>query len=204
VSLRAVALTGCVAVLAVVAAAVIPADGGGSPSIEPLRVTSDTGIATGFAIAAGRVVTSAHAVDGASTITVRAGRRTLRARPLEIDRRSDMALLAVAGVRGRRPGIDGAEDGDALRLVRVRDGHSSVMDVAVRRAIVANVRAPGADHSLRRPALEVEARLVSGDSGAPLVTHSGELAGMIFAASRTRPSTAYAVDASALRRLLER
>jgi hypothetical protein len=71
------------------------------------------------------------------------------------------------------------------------------------------VRAAGADHALVRPALELSAvdgtgRVAPGDSGAAVVTDSGELAGVVFAASRDRSDTAYAVDAIAVRHLLQR
>ena len=46
--------------------------------------------------------------------------------------------------------------------------------------------------------------VAAGDSGAPLVTASGRLAGVVFARSRSRPETAYAVDAAALGALLAR
>jgi hypothetical protein len=72
----------------------------------------------------------------------------------------------------------------------------------VRRAIDAHVRAPGADRALSRPALELEAHLRAGDSGAPVLTEGGELAGVLFARSRDEADTAYAVDARAVEALL--
>jgi hypothetical protein len=55
-----------------------------------------------------------------------------------------------------------------------------------------------------RPALELSARIAPGDSGAAVVSDGGALAGVVFAASRNRSDTAYAVDASAVRQLLQR
>jgi len=69
---------------------------------------------------------------------------------------------------------------------------------------VAHVRAPGAERALTRPALELAAGVEAGDSGAPVLSSSGALAGVIFATSNRRTDTAYAVDASALTRLLAR
>jgi len=71
------------------------------------------------------------------------------------------------------------------------------------------VRAPGAARALVRPGLELSvagprAHVAPGDSGAAVVTDSGELAGIVFAASRNRADTAYAVDASAVTQLLHR
>ena len=77
------------------------------------------------------------------------------------------------------------------------------MAAAVRRAIDAHVSAPGAERALSRPALELEARLRAGDSGAPVLTEGGDLAGVLFARSRNNADTAYAVDALALAPLLD-
>jgi S1-C subfamily serine protease len=136
----------------------------------------------------------------------------IRARMLRVDRRSDLALLAVPGVSsrspamreiaGRSPTIIAAGAGDDVRLALLREGRSSSLSVRVRRAIVAHVRAPGAERAVTRPALELAARVRAGDSGAPVVSESGALAGVVFATSSRRGNTAYAVDASAVTRLL--
>jgi V8-like Glu-specific endopeptidase len=170
----------------------------GEPAIAPLRVTSGSEIATGFAVGGDRVVTVAHVVDGA----VRVGGRN--ATVLTVDRRSDLALLGVPGAVGRAPAVASTDDGDELDVLRLRDGRSSSQPVRVRRAIVAHVDALGVKHEATRPALELTARVRAGDSGAPVVSRSGSLAGVVFATSIRQGSTAYAVDASAVTRLLAR
>ena len=54
----------------------------------------------------------------------------------------------------------------------------------------------------RRSGLELDTPVARGDSGAPLLTIGGEIAGVVFARSRRRPRTAYAVDATELGRFL--
>ena len=184
------------------------------PSIVPLRISSGQGIATGFALADGRVVTVAHVLDGPVTV---AGHRV---RVVRVDRRNDLALLSAPGVGAGSPDIAaGAPDtaaapefasaasGEHLRVVRLRAGGRSALSVHLARSIVAHVRAPGAARALVRPALELSVaeprgHVAPGDSGAAVVTDSGEVAGIVFAASRNRADTAYAVDASRLRHLL--
>jgi hypothetical protein len=168
-----------------------------APGIVPLRVSSGNGVATGFAVADGRVVTVAHALVGPVTV---GGRRV---RVLRVDPQSDLALLSAPGVHGHAPDIASAVNGEHLEVIRLRGGPSS-LSVDVRRSIVAHVRAAGAAHSLARPALELSARIAPGDSGAPVVSDDGALAGVVFAASRNRSDTAYAVDASAVTDLLHR
>lgn len=168
------------------------------PSVQV--VTSGNEIATGFAVGGNRIVTVAHVLDGAVTV---AG---TRARVVRVDRRTDLALLALRGpATAQDPpalAVESAPAGSRLRLLRLRDGRPSAQSVDVRRAIVAHVRAAGAERAVTRPALELAAEVSPGDSGAPLLSSSGALAGVIFAASRSRENTAYAVDASALSRLL--
>jgi hypothetical protein len=211
--LFAIAPLAVLAVAAALATAVLLGAGSApspaEPSIAPLRVSSAQGIATGFAVADGRVVTVAHVLDGPVTVLGR------RVRVIRVDRRNDLALLSAPGVDGaapdvaRAPEITSAANGEHLRVVRLRAGRTSSLSVHVGRSIVAHVRAPGAARALVRPALELSAaegrgRIAPGDSGAAVITDSGELAGIVFAASRNRPGIAYAVDAGAVNRLLRR
>jgi Trypsin-like peptidase domain len=226
--LTAVVLTGGLA------AGVLTSSDDTSPTervaVTPLPVTAGSEIATGFAVGRDRVLTVAHVVDGAGHAVdggVREGGtgairvNGIRARVLRVDRRSDLALLALpegAGAArgstwaseavreraGTPPAVAEAGAGERVRLVPLRDGGSSPQSVRVRRAIVAHVRAAGAARAVTRPALELAAHVRAGDSGAPVESRSGALVGVVFAASSRRESTAYAVDASAVTRLLAR
>ena len=69
--------------------------------------------------------------------------------------------------------------------------------------VVRRIRA-SVDGGPRRPALELRAAVAVGDSGAPVVTSGGRVAGVVFARSRTRADVAYAVDGSAVAALLRR
>jgi S1-C subfamily serine protease len=168
----------------------------GVAAVAPVRVTAGSQIATGFAVGRDRVVTVAHVVDGAVKVD------GVAARPLRVDRRSDLALLAVPGIAGRSSDVAAVGAADEVRIVRLRGGRPTPLSVRVGRAIVAHVRAAGAERAVSRPALELAAAVRAGDSGAPVVSGSGDLAGVVFAGSNGREDTAYAVDASALTRLL--
>jgi Trypsin-like peptidase domain len=191
------------------------------PQLRPLRVTSGHEIATGFFAGGNRIVTVAHVLDGRVAVNGRPLRvsrvlrgqvgevLSVRARVLRVDRRSDLALLAAPGLAVSAPGVaarhietEATGSGASVRVIRLRNGRSSSLSAHVRRAIVAHVRAPGAARAVTRPALELAARVADGDSGAPVVSSSGALAGVVFAASNARAGTAYAVDASAVKRLL--
>jgi S1-C subfamily serine protease len=137
--------------------------------------------ARGFVAGEGRVVTVAHVladeelrVDGRPATVVR------------LDRRNDLALLAVPGLRGE-PARFGA-------------GATSLLGrpAPIVRRIDARV-----DGGPARRALQIRAEVAIGESGAPLVTDSGRVAGVVFARSRDRERTAYAVDAAAVAELID-
>jgi S1-C subfamily serine protease len=147
--------------------------------------------ATAFAVGGDRIVTVAHALDPSRPVTVD-GRR---ARVLRVDRAADLALLALPGLRAAAVRTGSGAPGDVRRRGR---------RARVRRAITATVRGVPGERAARRAALELAARARPGDSGAPLLAGDGRVVGVLFAASRDRADTAYAVDGSALRALLAR
>ncbi len=176
----------------------LPAGEGGSavpglPLVE-VRVVGAVGpaeVSTGFVHRPGRVITVAHALSRRDArVLVRPGRgRPRPARVLRIDRRADLALLAVSprNYPSASPGSD-----EPHLLVR-RGGQPAALAVDVRRRIRARIRPRPGQPFTRRPVIEIGARIRSGDSGAPLLDANGKLLGVVFARSRTREDTAYAV-----------
>jgi Trypsin-like peptidase domain len=200
---KSAAATSCAIVLAAALAGC--AEDSASPAPTEPRLVSVLGAgserATGFAVAPGRVVTVAHAVVGVD-VRVRVRGVVRRARVLRVERQADLALLYVPGLRAAatRTATAGREERADVLVLRSR-GPAAVPAV-VRRAIDARVSAPGASRPLRRPALELGARTRAGDSGAPVVSENGAVAGVLFARSRRNEDTAYAVDARELAELL--
>jgi hypothetical protein len=92
---------------------------------------------------------------------------------LRRDDRLDLALLSVPGVRGDAPELARSDP----RIVRRAD---------------ASVDGSG----WKRPVLELRIEVEHGDSGAPVLTPSGRVIGVVFARSRSRPGRAWAIDAS--------
>jgi S1-C subfamily serine protease len=197
------------AVAGVVAAlALLLRPGGTSHSQKPqprtveVRVTGPTGVsevATGFVAGPSRVVTVAHVLDSVGALTVQDGRGgPRRAEALKVDRRDDLALLAVPGLpaAGSEPAAAG------VRIVVRRRGAWTALPTQVRRRFTVHVHGRPGDPVYTRPALELAASVRIGDSGAPVITARGELAGVVFARSEDRPGTAYAVDAKAVGALL--
>lgn len=150
-----------------------------APELVTIAVGHDR--AMGFVAGDGFVVTVAHVV-GDEPITAD-GRP---AAVVRVDRRNDLALLRVPGARGERPRLGGSDSTSLLGR-----------PAPIARRIRASV-----DGGPRRAALELRAQVAVGDSGAPVITDGGRVAGVLFARSRTRADVAYAVDASALAGLL--
>lgn len=147
------------------------------PELVTVRVGHEQ--ATGFVAGDGRVMTVAH-VLGSAPVSVHGRLVSVDGRPasvLRVDQRLDLAWLRVPGVRGDAARLGGGGE------VRVRGRPAPIV-----RRIRASV-----DGGPRRPAFEIRAAVASGDSGAPLVTPTGRVAGVVFARSRTRPGIAYAV-----------
>ena len=86
----------------------------------------------------------------------------------------------------------------------LRDGRPTPLGGAVRRRVVIRFRDQPSDPPEVRPGLEVAASIDPGDSGAPVLDTRGRVLGVVYARSRDRADTAWAVDASAVRSLLAR
>jgi S1-C subfamily serine protease len=159
-----------------------------------------TDIATGFEHGGDRVVTVAHVIPGRrARVLVRGGGadEARRARVVSLDRRNDLALLAVPG-DGPPSASSPLPDSNTPHLLVRRAGHPVAIEVEIRRRIQARIRPrPGAAR-VRRPSLELEARVRQGDSGAPVLAADGTLLGVLFAQSSRDDDTAYAVLAERL------
>jgi putative serine protease PepD len=154
-----------------------------------LDVASHGEHATAFASGDRRAVTVAHVLHGARTVTVTApGGRPRRATVLSADARVDLAVLAVPGLHA--PTRAAAQAGRRLsaRVVVLRQGAPRTLAATVRRPITAHV-----DGGPGRPALELDAAIEPGDSGAPVLDGDGRVVGVVFATASDRERLAYAV-----------
>ena len=152
---------------------------------------------TGF-VAGGVVVTNAHVVAGASELTV-------------IDETGDASPAVIVA-------FDPTHDLAALRTdsgmvvsrsVRFADaaaggtGSAAEQTYEVRRRVRAHIADIYGEGKVVRPSLEIEAEIVPGDSGAPLVDGNGAVVGVVYASSRGKPATAYAIRPTAVEEFLE-
>jgi S1-C subfamily serine protease len=155
-------------------------------------------IATGVATGDGRVLTVAHSLTGGHAVAV-AGRR---ATVLRVDRRLDLALLSVPGLRA--PNVRLGGDARRVEIPVLRDRRPRTLSGSIRRHVLVRWREQPGDPPRPRPGLEVAARIDPGDSGAPVLDRRGRVLGVLYARSSDAVGTAWAVDASAVRGLLAR
>ncbi|HEX7297976.1 MAG TPA: serine protease [Solirubrobacteraceae bacterium] len=195
-----------VAALAATAIGALAGCGGATRSSPPtvLQVTASAPgrtdeFATAFAAGDGRAITVAHALAGARAVLLAAPhRRGRRVRVVRADGRLDLALLSVPGLKAPMVRTARPQAGQGTRVLVVRGDRRRVLRAKVRRLITARVRdGPGAVARIR-PAFELDAAVLPGDSGAPVLDGDGRLVGMIFAQASDRADRAYALDARAL------
>jgi S1-C subfamily serine protease len=186
---------------ALIAAALLIAGCGGDkhrdaagPAVFKVKVGSSE-VATGFALGPSEAVTVAHVFEDRTPADATRLGDGRRADILFVDRADDVALLSIPGLDAPATRF-GTASGDVAVLV-MRRNHVRALPAHVRRSI--NARIATLDGRLvRRPALELAADIAPGDSGAPVVTGDGRVAGVIFAQSNKRAHTAYATAVSGL------
>jgi S1-C subfamily serine protease len=147
--------------------------------------------ATAFAVGGGQAITVAHVLRAGRPVLVAAR----RAQVVRVDRRLDVAVLAIGG-NGAAARTGSARAGQRVTVRVLRGGAVRSLRATVRRRISAHLgRAV-------RPALELGAAVMPGDSGAPVVDARGGVVGVLFAQAADRDGVAYALDARALGPLL--
>jgi S1-C subfamily serine protease len=153
---------------------------------------------SGFVYAADHVMTNAHVVAGVEAPTVHTiDGRSLAARVVLYDPERDVAVLYVPAL-GLDPLPFGGplESGDSAIVV----GYPENGGFTPRAARVRNVQeARGPDiyqnREVTRQIYALYARVLPGNSGGPLLTTSGAVAGVVFAAAVDDSKTGYALTA---------
>jgi S1-C subfamily serine protease len=131
----------------------------------------------------GHVLTNAHVVDGATSVTVRlqgdlAGRQ---ARVLATSPSNDLALLKVADAVGLRAASFAAPDGLAVGDAVVAIGNALDLDgdLTVTRGIVSALgRSVSLESGTIDGMIQTDAAISSGNSGGPLVNAAGQVVGI--------------------------
>ena len=153
---------------------------------------------SGAVIGEQRVVTNAHVVAGVDHPTVQVGGvgPQLPARVVLFDPKRDVAVLAVDGLRARA--LDMAK-GDLAKATSAvvagfpRNGSYAAGPARVRSVISAVGEDIYGGPGVTRQVYSLYAEVEPGNSGGPLLSADGKLAGVVFARSLDDPHTGYAL-----------
>lgn len=174
-------------------------------SVAPSCNRSMTG--SGWVVTPERVVTNAHVVAGASTVTVQTGGRGVPqiATVVAFDPELDLAILSVPGLAAKPLGRAG--DLPAQSPVAAAGfplGRPYTLTPArVRGVLEARGENIYGDAAVTREVYSIRGTLYPGNSGGPLLTAEGTVAGTVFAASLVHPETGYALTDDATDALLD-
>jgi S1-C subfamily serine protease len=153
---------------------------------------------TGFVYADDRVMTNAHVVAGVTSPAVQTtDGRTLRGRIVVYDPQRDVAVLLVRGLGLAPLRFDGSLSRGSSAVVVGFPQDGPFTAVAARVRSVENARGPDIYQTtqLTRQIYALYAVIRPGNSGGPLLTPAGRVAGVVFAAAVDSAHTGYALTA---------
>ncbi|MCG8914727.1 MarP family serine protease [Actinokineospora sp. PR83] len=157
---------------------------------------------SGFVVSPQRVMTNAHVVAGTDEVTVESGGRSLRARVVLYDPETDVAVLSVPGLTAEplpfAPG-DAVGGQEGIVLGYPLDGPYTAAPARIRDRIP--LRGPDIYDAatVNRDVFTLRAKVLSGNSGGPLVDTKGQVIGLVFGAAVDNSETGFALTAAEVR-----
>lgn len=160
---------------------------------------------TGFFVEENIVVTNAHVVAGVNSPKIFYEGNGFDLEFISFDPNSDLAILKSENFSQKPLKLDDAKEGESgIVVAYVKDGEKIVTEVKVREKILAVGKDIFGQPGESREALSLEANIELGFSGAPIINTDSSVIGVIFSRSRGVSSTAYAVQSSEVRKILEK
>ena len=148
-------------------------------------------------LAAGYLVTNAHVVAGSNTIEIDTPDGTPHsARVVLFDPNTDLAILYSPGIRLRPLALMNSNParGTAGAVIGYPGGDTEqVVSAGVSGTELARGYNIYGDTLVTREIEVLAAQVIPGDSGGPIVNDSGQIIGVVFAASTTEPDVGYAL-----------
>ncbi len=163
---------------------------------------------SGWPMNSTEIVTNAHVVAGASTVTVTDPRtsRNFEANVVYYDPELDIAVLRVPDLNADALTVDdeAAAPGDDVYAVGYPGGGPLTITPGRVRSVV---QAVGLDiyntTPVTRQVYSLRAEIRAGDSGGPLLNSAGDVVGVVFARSTTDTETGYALTSAQVNTALE-
>ncbi|NNN22669.1 MAG: MarP family serine protease [Acidimicrobiales bacterium] len=154
---------------------------------------------SGFVVANGYVVTNAHVVAGITDPNVQDSSGIHHAVVVYFDPNFDLAILQVRNLNDPPLQLDTSTLAPATKTVVIgypEGGPFNAQPSGILQefqAIGSNIYGQG---SVTRPVYQIQALVRPGNSGGPLLTTSGQVAGVVFSKSTTDSNVGYALLAS--------
>jgi S1-C subfamily serine protease len=172
-------------------------------SVVKVRGTNGCGSGvegSGFLYAPGRLMTNAHVVAGVTRPEVEVGGTSVTASVVLYDPALDVAVLSLPDTGTLPLALDTeVQPRDPVAVLGYpEDGPYDVESGRVRSE--QRLRSPDiyGEGTVIRQVFSLRALIRPGNSGGPIVTSAGDVAGMVFAASVSDPDTGYALTADQL------
>ena len=152
------------------------------------------------------VLTVAHAIAGAEEDlrVVAPGGDEYQVTVVGFDRELDLALLDATELDMSAVSFGAAAAGDTGLITAVNsDAQIEAIEYQILREV--NVRSGDIydEGHVERDALDIQAELHPGVSGAPLIDHEGAMVGMVFAISNDREKAGYAIATTEIASFIE-
>lgn len=157
---------------------------------------------SGWVVAPERVVTNAHVVAGASWVTISVGGRTAwqDATVVSFDPDLDLAILSVPGLAAEplpRATENLPPGEDVVAAGFPWGGPYTLSQGRIRGTVVENGADIYGEAGVAREVYSIRGEVRSGNSGGPLLTPDGRVAGTVFAMSAIDPQTGYVLTDAA-------
>jgi S1-C subfamily serine protease len=159
---------------------------------------------SGWIVAPGLVVTNAHVVAGVSQLRIDRGEGAYRAgEVVSFDRRNDIEVVRVNGLRGQPLPLAASQRGDAVALLGYPDnGPFTATPARLGSTVTAIARDAYGSLAIGRDVVTIRGAIHPGNSGGPAVDAAGRVRAVVYA-QRIDKSGGYGVPVSFVRDALE-
>ena len=174
--------------------------------LEISTCDNERGMGSGFVVGKNLVMTAAHVVDQAGSVSLQAGGVVSAARVIHFDYDADVALLQSEKALTDRALTLAPKKPRLGTELAVLGFPNWAQDLRVTRGIVSSLdyRLSYSDFAIKNPVLVTDAAINGGNSGGPVIDRSGQVIGLVtgkqvlLADSRASEGTAFAVPSTDL------
>ncbi len=172
-------------------------------SVVRIRAFGCGGVSSGSGFVAGEglVVTNAHVVAGSSNLIVEDAAGRHRAVAVYFDPDLDLAVVRTSGLAGTPLPIASAtfpRGTPAVAMGYPGGGQFAAAPAAILRQLNARGLNIYGQRNVTRQIYELQARVIEGDSGGPVVRADGTVIGVIFARSESGQPVGYALTSASI------